>query len=87
MELVGGLLDFTKLMLITTQFKVYLKLELSLAIAQLIVHLTSYDLSRMYYNGFSSLFLVVCFNPEVIPYFSGDWVVGWVAGEMENIAI
>ena len=29
---------------------------------------------------------VVCFIPEVIPYFSGGWVAGWVAGDVENIA-
>ena len=59
---------------------------MTLPIAQLTVNLTSYSLSSISYNGFSSLVLVVCFIPEVIPYFSG-WVAGWVAGEVENIAI
>ena len=60
---------------------------MSLAIAQLIVKLASYNSSSICYNGFNSLILVECFIPEVIPYFSG-WVVGgWVAGEVEHIAI
>ena len=27
---------------------------------------------------------VVCFIPEVIPYFSGGWLGGWVAGDVKN---
>ena len=59
-------------------------MKLGLAIVQFVVHLTSYNSSSVSYNGFSSLALVVCVVPEIIPYFSG-WVVGgW---EVNNIAI
>ena len=59
-------------------------MKLCLAIVQFIVRLTSNNSSSISYNGFSSLALVVCVVPEIIPYFSG-WVVGgW---EVKNIAI
>ena len=60
---------------------------MTLPIAQLTVNLTSYNSSRMSYIGFSSFVPVVCFIPEVLPYFSG-WVGGWLGGwGNENMAI
>ena len=65
-------------MLISTKVEVYLKLETTLPITQLTINLASYNSSSISYNGFSSLVLVVCFIPEVIPYFSGWGVGGWL---------
>ena len=63
-------------------------MKLGLAKVQFIVHITSYNSSSISYHGFSSLVLVVCVVPEIIPYFS-TWVVGRLVGarEVENIAI